>query len=185
MQDSPDPSTLNKSVILACVSPQDDATVKCWGRNAQGELGLGDTENRGDGANGLSPSRSPNESFMPVQYCSHSCSCSPRAEMGEKLPSVDLGPGRTAVAVSAGAIHTCALLVRPHSGRWGGREPAAQLDPTLKASLCQTSATAALGPHDVSRDPESQNLMDHQIDDQPAPDEALGCTSVAGTPHRQ
>jgi len=48
--------------------------------------------------------------------CPYTCSCSPRAEMGTKLPSVDLGAGRTAVAVSAGDIHTCALLVRLPSG---------------------------------------------------------------------
>ena len=34
------------------------------------------------------------------------------AEMGEYLPAVDLGVGRTAVAVALGYQHTCALLVR-------------------------------------------------------------------------
>ena len=37
---------------------------------------------------------------------------SSRAEMGANLPLVDLGAGRTAVAVSAGGQHSCALLVR-------------------------------------------------------------------------
>jgi len=40
--------------------------------------------------------------------------------MGANLPSVDLGAGRTAVAVSLGAQHTCALLVRLPNGRLGG-----------------------------------------------------------------
>jgi len=34
------------------------------------------------------------------------------AEMGANLPAVDLGSGRSAVAVSVGSVHTCALLVR-------------------------------------------------------------------------
>ena len=34
------------------------------------------------------------------------------AEMGANLPAVDLGSGRSAVAVDAGDDHTCALLVR-------------------------------------------------------------------------
>jgi hypothetical protein len=34
------------------------------------------------------------------------------AEMGANLPAVDLGSGRSAVAVAAGFRHTCALLVR-------------------------------------------------------------------------
>jgi hypothetical protein len=34
------------------------------------------------------------------------------AEMGAYLPAVDLGPGRSAVAVFAGGFHTCVLLVR-------------------------------------------------------------------------
>ena len=32
--------------------------------------------------------------------------------MGANLPAVDLGSGRSAVAVAAGSAHTCALLVR-------------------------------------------------------------------------
>jgi len=34
------------------------------------------------------------------------------AEMGASLPAVALGPGRSAVVVTAGEHHTCALLVR-------------------------------------------------------------------------
>jgi hypothetical protein len=42
---------LRKSVT--CNSPQDDATVKCWGYNGYGQLGYGDKLGRGDGSNGL------------------------------------------------------------------------------------------------------------------------------------
>ena len=34
------------------------------------------------------------------------------AEMGEFLPAVALGTGRSAVAVSAGSSHTCVVLVK-------------------------------------------------------------------------
>jgi len=29
----------------------DDASLKCWGKNDLGQLGLGDNSNRGDGSN--------------------------------------------------------------------------------------------------------------------------------------
>lgn len=69
----------------------DDATVKCWGANGQGQLGYGDMENRGDEAD----------------------------EMGDLLPIVDLGTGRTAVQITAGDRHTCALLDDGTAKCWG------------------------------------------------------------------
>ncbi len=69
----------------------DDATVKCWGENSSGQLGLGDTADRGDGA----------------------------GEMGDSLPAVNLGTGRTAIAVTAGNLHTCALLDDATVKCWG------------------------------------------------------------------
>ncbi|NMO22836.1 hypothetical protein HPC49_17135 [Pyxidicoccus fallax] len=69
----------------------DRGTVKCWGRNAHGQLGLGDTDTRGD---------------TP-------------GELGDALPAVDLGKGRTAIALAAGAEHTCALLDNATVKCWG------------------------------------------------------------------
>jgi len=69
----------------------DDGSVKCWGYNADGQLGLGDDATRGDAP----------------------------GEMGDALPAVDLGTGRTAVAVSAGGTHTCALLDDGSVKCWG------------------------------------------------------------------
>ena len=77
-----------------------DATgkVKCWGINysrafdyERGQLGLGDTEHRGD-----SPSK-----------------------MGDHLPFVQLGIGRTVTAISAGSAHTCAILDNGQLKCWG------------------------------------------------------------------
>ncbi len=69
----------------------DDGTLKCWGRNADGQLGLGDTVTRGKAI----------------------------SEMGDALPAVSLGVGRKAQAVAGGLSHTCALLTDGHVKCWG------------------------------------------------------------------
>jgi len=66
--------------------------VKCWGNNAYGQLGLGDVNNRGDAA----------------------------GEMGDALPAVDLGTGRTAKAVAVGSNFSCAILDNNNVKCWGG-----------------------------------------------------------------
>jgi alpha-tubulin suppressor-like RCC1 family protein len=73
----------------------DDASSKCWGSNAAGELGLGDTDARGDGP----------------------------GEMGDALPSVMLGTAQqpVAIAVSA-AAHACALLADGSVRCWGAND---------------------------------------------------------------
>ncbi len=68
----------------------DDGTVKCWGYNASGQLGQGSTADVGD---------------QP-------------GEMAALAP-VDLGAGRTAVTISAGLLHTCALLDDATVKCWG------------------------------------------------------------------
>ena len=60
----------------------DNGQIKCWGSNDYGQLGMGDNEPRGDEG----------------------------GEMGDSLPSVDLGTGRTAVEISVGVSHGCARL---------------------------------------------------------------------------
>ncbi|WP_041298023.1 RCC1 domain-containing protein [Ilumatobacter coccineus] len=67
------------------------AAVRCWGANGDGQLGLGDSVNRGDDP----------------------------GEMGGALEAVDFGPGRTATAITAGAAHTCALLDNHTTKCWG------------------------------------------------------------------
>ena len=69
----------------------DNASIKCWGFNTYGQLGLGSYLDLGDGAN----------------------------EMGDNLTSVNLGSGRTATAVSAGKDHACALLDNASVKCWG------------------------------------------------------------------
>lgn len=69
----------------------DNNSVKCWGLNTAGQLGLGDTDDRGNNA----------------------------GEMGDSLPSVNLGTGRTAKDLAAGATHTCAILDDDSVKCWG------------------------------------------------------------------
>jgi len=69
----------------------DDDSLKCWGYNLNGQLGLGNTLPRGDGA----------------------------GEMGNSLPAIDLGMDRHATGVSAGTQHTCALLDDGSIKCWG------------------------------------------------------------------
>lgn len=68
-----------------------DGSVKCWGNNTYGSLGLGDTSHRGDAP----------------------------GEMGDKLPAVNLGSARTAVKIAAGVAHTCAILDDGSLKCWG------------------------------------------------------------------
>jgi hypothetical protein len=69
----------------------DNFDVKCWGRNNYGQLGYGDLDSRGDGAN----------------------------EMGDNLAAINFGAGRTARAVAAGKFFTCALLDNGRVACWG------------------------------------------------------------------
>ncbi len=69
----------------------DNATVKCWGYGAVGALGYGSTANKGDST----------------------------GQMGDLLPAVALGTGRTALQISVGSQHSCALLDNYSVKCWG------------------------------------------------------------------
>ncbi|PNH01076.1 RCC1 and BTB domain-containing protein 2, partial [Tetrabaena socialis] len=70
----------------------DDGGIKCWGNNGDYQLGLGDSQSRGSAS----------------------------ANMGDVLPYVNLGQGRTATSIAAGAAHTCAVLDNGALKCWGG-----------------------------------------------------------------
>eukprot|EP00971_Amphidinium_carterae_P034765 684253-Amphidinium_carterae.1 len=59
----------------------DDASVKCWGVEANGALGYDDTTSRGSAS----------------------------GEMGDALPAVDLGSDCIPVHVTLGRTHSCTL----------------------------------------------------------------------------
>eukprot|EP01084_Bolivina_argentea_P261833 442631_1 len=65
--------------------------LKCWGRNHEGQLGYGDTNNRGDGP----------------------------GEMGNALLEVDLGTGFNVTDIVAGQSHTCVVSTLNKIKCWG------------------------------------------------------------------
>jgi alpha-tubulin suppressor-like RCC1 family protein len=68
----------------------DNASVKCWGQNTYGQLGIDNATTMGDGS----------------------------GEMA-LIPVVNLGTGRTATAISAGNAHTCVILDNASAKCWG------------------------------------------------------------------
>eukprot|EP01083_Nonionella_stella_P301256 1032385_1 len=68
--------------------------VKCWGYNFFGELGYGDTNNRGGTSN----------------------------TMGDDLPEIDLGFNFTAMQIVTGSHHTCALSTNNRVKCWGSED---------------------------------------------------------------
>jgi len=96
----------------------DDGTVRCWGFGGDGRLGYGATSNIGDD------------------------------ETPASVGAVDLGAGRTAVAISAGAQHTCAVLDDGTVRCWGsGRDGRLGYANTL--SVGDDEAPGSAGPVDL------------------------------------
>ncbi len=67
------------------------SAMYCWGRNDWGQLGVGDTENRGDDPD----------------------------EMGSNLVAVPLGAGRTPRLITTGSHHSCVVLDDDSVKCWG------------------------------------------------------------------
>jgi len=81
---------ITTGIVHACAL-LDNHQIKCWGPNAYGCLGTGDPDDRGNVA----------------------------TKMGNALPFVDLGVGRTATAIAAGRYTTCAILDTGAVKCWG------------------------------------------------------------------
>ncbi len=129
----------------------DDGTVKCWGNNSNGQLGQGSRANLGDGPGEMGDNLPPialgtgrtataiaaGSSFMCGLLDDHSVKCwgwnaygmlgqgstatlgDGPGEMGDDLPAVNVGTGRTAIGISAGSQHACALLDDHSVKCWG------------------------------------------------------------------
>ena len=122
----------------------DNGDVKCWGGDNQGQLG--------NGGNSL-PIRTPPSTAIDLGAgrtavalsagYQHTCAIldngdlkcwgkNTKGQLGNggngidtnapSITAIDLGPGRTAVAVSAGDAHTCAILDNGELKCWGSRQ---------------------------------------------------------------
>ncbi len=129
----------------------DDESVRCWGENSMGQLGLGDTRNRGtlpsdmgDALPGLRLGTGAKAKQLTIN-AGHGCAVldsgklkcwgdnfygqlglgdfanrgRTAAEMGDDLPFVNVGTGRSVLSVSAGGGFTCALLSDASTKCWG------------------------------------------------------------------
>lgn len=128
----------------------DTSVVKCWGYNGDGELGLGDTSNRGDEPGEMGDALATVElgDFIPWKLAlgvSFTCALDvygrvkcwgsnfagqlglgdteargdEPGEMGDALPYVDLGTDQHAEWLVAGSYHVCALLTNGRMKCWG------------------------------------------------------------------
>lgn len=93
----------------------DDGSVHCWGFGANGRLGYGNTSNIVSAAAAL---------------------------------AVDLGPGRTATAITAGASHTCAILDNGSVRCWGNGV-SGRLGYGNQSSIGDDESPASAGPVDI------------------------------------
>ncbi|MDH3755708.1 MAG: hypothetical protein OEU32_17730, partial [Acidimicrobiia bacterium] len=96
----------------------DDGNVRCWGLNSAGQLGYGNTNSIGD-----------NESAATAG-------------------PVDLGPGRTATAITAGFDHTCAVLDNGSVRCWGAGG-SGQLGYGNTNSIGDNETPGSVGPVDL------------------------------------
>eukprot|EP01083_Nonionella_stella_P224553 799212_1 len=87
------PSEIGSAYYHSCALSTTNE-VKCWGRNHYGQLGYGDTRDRGGGPN----------------------------EMGDSLPVVNLGSDFTPVSIAVGGYHVCAISATKDIKCWGRNE---------------------------------------------------------------
>ncbi|HEX2669879.1 MAG TPA: hypothetical protein VHM25_03350, partial [Polyangiaceae bacterium] len=80
---------ISTSVSSSCAI-MNDRSLKCWGRNDQGQLGYGDTRSRGSASGDMAA-----------------------------LPTVSLGTGRTVKQLAMGWLFSCALLDDQSVKCWG------------------------------------------------------------------
>jgi E3 ubiquitin-protein ligase HERC3 len=104
-----------RSSIHSCAL-LDNGSVKCWGYNESGQLGIDNVTTMGDNSGSM-----------------------------DQLTGINLGTGRTATAISAGAYHNCAILDNASVKCWGHNE-FGQLGIDNDTDMGKTSGSMALLP---------------------------------------
>jgi alpha-tubulin suppressor-like RCC1 family protein len=123
----------------------DNASIKCWGKGFDGQLGIGDQKSYNRPLENVLDLGSGKTAKALVTGNSHTCVMLDNSsikcwgkndsgqlgqgdtdsrgngpnEMGDNLLSIDLGSGKTARAISAGDSHTCAILDNSSIKCWG------------------------------------------------------------------
>lgn len=145
-----------------------DRSVRCWGKGLAGRLGYGgENDVLSPGAAGPVPTGRGARAIVSGDY--HTCAilddgtvhcwgfgANGRLGYGNadnvlsaaSAPAVDLGPGRTATAITAGASHTCAIL-DDGSVRCWGNGVSGRLGYGNQASIGDDETPAAAGPVDI------------------------------------
>ena len=158
----------------------DDGSVSCWGKNWYGQLGDGTTTDRltptqtsslGTGRTAVAISTGYTHTCVILDNGDVSCwGTGNRGQLGhggtshQSSPTLtsSLGTGRTAVAISTGSLHTCAILDNGSTSCWGNGisgqlgsgGTSNQLTPTLTSHLgtATNPRTAALSERDFDND---------------------------------
>ena len=128
----------------------DNGTVRCWGSGANGRLGYGNTNDIGDNetpgtagpvdlgagrtavaitagnAPHLRAARQRHGALLGQRRTTAASATGTRTTIGDNetpgsVGPVDLGAGRTAIAITAGGSHTCAMLDNGTVRCWGER----------------------------------------------------------------
>jgi len=176
----------------------DDASVSCWGFNANGQLGDGTTTQRytptptsslGTGRTAVAISSGDGSNCAILDDASVSCwGYNGYGQLGDgtttqrytPTPTSNLGTNRTAVAISSGYTHTCALLDDASLSCWGyndagqlGDGTATQRNtptPTLSFSFGRTVLL-------VDADSDGDGVSDDDDDFASNPIRSIACTS--------